>query len=704
MVAGHLAVCLLSLAAAGLAADPIDWVNIDYVVSKGKSNSDTANARSSIASRAASAAQKSPWTIETNGINPPSGDPRDYLSWAPYHWPDCNWCSKGSTHYVSPNNTSDGQDSDTGSPDDSGDYPDDSPDDDMDYPGYPDDSSSQASADSADTEDLKSEIAAVNFIARPPSKRDSFPTAPKAPHRMRRIHRLNALASRECTGTDDQPGVEDSVQSSSPTLSVQPTGDPSASMADIPSLPTDPPIPDVPRATGLFPTTTTANKVAGTQAPAEAPAKTQQGKSNCTPSPTKSLAPSATWTTCPYVVRDGKVNPDTDIMKGPDAAQGMSQSVIYNAVAYALQKTSSYSQSVASAIDAFFLSSTTGMHPNINFGQLVRGPGKDHLVGTFTGILDLRGMVKVSNAIQLMRASKAPDWTSARDTAMINWMKSYVSWLQTSNIGKSTASKANNHLTFYISQLAAVKMALGDNKGAANTLQKYFNNQFLDQIAQSGEQPFESVRTRPFHYRCFNLEAMIANAKMGDQLGLNLWVSKSKYGATIQTAVDYMMRLDPNSEEIDELFPHVAATAAAYGDPSGKYAFFLQKKNPNYKSNPFYFYDQTAALSNSPAGKTKRSDDYGELTDSSSIPAASSSTSASIPETSSSESVPTAESNSTTTAEGSAAAMASSPMPFECPAVFKDTTEVELEDGLFVTCDQLKPFYEIALPVDTATV
>jgi hypothetical protein len=148
------------------------------------------------------------------------------------------------------------------------------------------------------------------------------------------------------------------------------------------------------------------------------------------------------WTTCPYIVRDGKVNPDTDMLVGPDAAQSMSQSVLYNALAYAFQKSSINSQSVTKAIDAFFLSSTTGMHPNVNYGQLVRGPGKEHQIGTFTGILDLRGMVKVVNGLQLMRGAKSPDWTSSREQAMTNWMKSYMSWLETSDIGKSTASKA----------------------------------------------------------------------------------------------------------------------------------------------------------------------------------------------------------------------------------------------------------------------
>lgn len=47
--------------------------------------------------------------------------------------------------------------------------------------------------------------------------------------------------------------------------------------------------------------------------------------------------------------------------------------------------------------------------------------------------------------------------------------------------------------------------------GARAVLQSYFANQFQEQIIASGEQPLEAVRTRPFHYRCFNLEAIIVS-------------------------------------------------------------------------------------------------------------------------------------------------------------------------------------------------
>lgn len=91
----------------------------------------------------------------------------------------------------------------------------------------------------------------------------------------------------------------------------------------------------------------------------------------------------------------------------------------------------------------------------------------------------------------------------------------------------------SNHGSFYPNQIAALKILSGDIVGAKTVLQSYFDNQFQDQIVASGEQvsltrhsfssawvltrsskPLEAVRTRPFHYRCFNLEAMIVSIEM----------------------------------------------------------------------------------------------------------------------------------------------------------------------------------------------
>lgn len=137
-------------------------------------------------------------------------------------------------------------------------------------------------------------------------------------------------------------------------------------------------------------------------------------------------------------MRDGQLNPDVHTLNGPDAVNGASQSVLYKAIAYDLQKSLTNSRNIASFIDMLFLSPSTKMNPNVNYGQVFRGPGTAGQCGTFTGILDLRGTVKIVNAI-LLKAT--PNWTNARDQAVGDWMSKDVAWLQDSDIGKSGASR-----------------------------------------------------------------------------------------------------------------------------------------------------------------------------------------------------------------------------------------------------------------------
>ncbi|KII93265.1 hypothetical protein PLICRDRAFT_171044 [Plicaturopsis crispa FD-325 SS-3] len=615
---------IISLAALAVSigpaiADPTDWVNVQYAVgSKASVNQAmTSSARTSIINAAASTAKKGPWSVtNAKGYTAPSGDLHDYLSWAPYHWPNCNWCPRGKNHLAS---------NSTGIDDGDGTGPDDDPD-----------------ADDGDSEPVDMDTG----------------DAPGLDARKR------ALDSRDDLAAPDAPSVPIPVDDVFPAVPI----------AGLPPVPTG--LPDIP----VDDPVQTTEQIAHTGTAPQAAAKTT-GRSSCTPSPTKSLAPSATWTTCPYIARDGKVNPDVRNLNGAGAINDAAQSILYNAVTYSIQQTAAASKNAASFIDAFFLASATRMNPNMNFGQLIRGPGADGQMGTFTGILDLRGIVKIANAILLLKASKSPDWTAARDSGMAAWTKAYSGWLQTSDIGKRTASRPNNHLTFYVAQLSALKVLIGDNAGSSSAVQGFFSDAYLDQVAKSGEQPFEAVRTRPYHYRCFNLEALITNAKIGDQLGLNLWASKSKYGATIQTALDYTMALNPKGEDVAEILPHVASIAAAYGDPTGKYAAFLKKNQPGYQSKSYWYYDQTTAYQSSPAfqsAKKSRSVEWAR-DDATATP-----------------------SNATLPAAGAAAPDAAD-IPFQCPGVFDKDKEVEISDGVFVTCDQLKPFYEIAgMPVDSS--
>lgn len=104
---------------------------------------------------------------------------------------------------------------------------------------------------------------------------------------------------------------------------------------------------------------------------------------------------------------------------------------------------------------------------------------------------------------------------------------------------------------------------------------------------------------------------MITAAKLADNLSLNMWSAKTSKGATIQDALDYTMTLDPGEEDVTELAPWVAAVAAAYGDPAGKYEKWLRNKEntgDEGKVQSWRFYNDVYAFYSSPArGNTKSS-------------------------------------------------------------------------------------------------
>ena len=190
------------------------------------------------------------------------------------HWPDCNWCSKGSTHFVSPNSTDpDSGDSDDTDDSDGSGYPD--------NPGYPADSDGN-STDVSDTEDLRAETVNVNFFVHNTDPfRPRVDVAFGSHRRMRRVYRPSMHGSSPNAPRSNHVRRQFPMPNQPATALPIPTALPTA----MPQGPTAAPLP--------LSSSTTSNRVVGTQAPAEAPAKAKPKNASCTPSPTKSLAPSA---------------------------------------------------------------------------------------------------------------------------------------------------------------------------------------------------------------------------------------------------------------------------------------------------------------------------------------------------------------------------------------------------------------------------
>ncbi|KAH9947891.1 chondroitin AC/alginate lyase [Amylocystis lapponica] len=300
------------------------------------------------------------------------------------------------------------------------------------------------------------------------------------------------------------------------------------------------------------------------------------------------ITPEEVWTMCPFVTKDGLFNPDARLVNDVGSFSAMADAVLYNSLAWVLDGSSRYSENAVLFLRTWFLDTNTAMAPHLNYAQMKRGP--DGQNGSHTGVLDLKCMTKIASGVLVLRLGNASIWTPDLDRRLIRWAREYIGWLQESPIAILESEAVNNHGSFYYNQLAALQILVGDNIGARQTIMRYFDTLFVNQTAANGDQPLESARTRPYHYRAYNLAAMITNAKLGSYLGCDVWNNTSGSGATVQTALDYAMTLPAGNETASELYPSIVAVASIYGDPHGKYASFMEQVDPGRVMRDSHFF------------------------------------------------------------------------------------------------------------------
>lgn len=457
-----------------------DWISPYFVLTYHHSRcaDEAQEAVGSILRNASKTAHREPWTVMHNGTLSPDGNPRSYVSWAPYWWPSC--CQD-----VETSNNAGGVD--------------------------PDQSSDELKKrqTSSKGKDLK--------------KRDQ------------------AL----------------SQQTSQVSSSLPPAGEMSLKASS-------------------------------------------QSLDNCAPEGSQS-DPTLIYKNCVYIRRDGVRNPDDDLLPCRETWIEISKAVLSNALAYGLTRDETFAQKAVTFIRTFFLDPRTGVLPNINYGQIIRGPPgasngqNDWSKGTFRGLIEWRHILNIVNSIVMIRACGSKSWSTLDAAQMSKWASDYLHWLETSDIALQTRDNKNNMASFYYNQVISLYIVLGKTEQASTQANEYFTNSFMGQIDQQGNQPLESTRTRSFHYLTFGLEAMMANAKLADNLGLNMWCAKTLKNTTIQDAVDYILNLANNNfingnsdtevNDYSDFAAHVATTLTAYGDrPDGRYQKYLS--NPQLTGDP----------------------------------------------------------------------------------------------------------------------
>ncbi|WVQ72570.1 hypothetical protein IAR50_002128 [Cryptococcus sp. DSM 104548] len=299
------------------------------------------------------------------------------------------------------------------------------------------------------------------------------------------------------------------------------------------------------------------------------------------------------WDQCTYVTIDGQINPDTELVHDSDALQNMSNSIYLSALAYLHTGDSKYASHINTALDTFFVNDATAMNPNLNYAQVIRGPGDQ--LGRHTGVLDMACMAKIASGVSVMRELAPAEWSQTTDDGLATWATSQLEWLTTNELGIGEKNATNNHGTFYVNQACALHLILNDTQSCIDALNEFYTTgPFPNQIDANGDQPLESARTRPYHYRAYNLMALVTNAQLGDFVGLSPsgWERTTASNATLVDALNFAMQQNYTTSnettQVKMLNPVIAAVAAKFGDDDGTYANFLKNTDPYFPGQPYF--------------------------------------------------------------------------------------------------------------------
>ncbi len=236
----------------------------------------------------------------------------------------------------------------------------------------------------------------------------------------------------------------------------------------------------------------------------------------------------------PYIRKDGVSNPNR-FLGNKNSLNAMADAVFtLGAAAYLLDEPR-YAQRAVRDIRAWFLDPKTRMNPNLEFAQAIRGVDE----GRAAGVLDGRVFIRAIQGMDFLAQTGA--WDPKEQAATRKWFEEYLHWLTHSQNAEDEKTSGNNHASWWAAQVAAVASFV-ENRPAAQLAFTYFRDHiFPRQIRADGSAPREEARTRSLSYSAFNLEAFTMICRIAQVQGTELWTVRAKNGATLATAIDYLL-------------------------------------------------------------------------------------------------------------------------------------------------------------------
>jgi len=234
-----------------------------------------------------------------------------------------------------------------------------------------------------------------------------------------------------------------------------------------------------------------------------------------------------------YIRKDGQTNPENFVAHRL-AMIRLSQIVGMQTSAYLLTGDNKFAEATLKHLEAWFVNSETRMNSSLNYVQAIKG----RVTGRGIGIIDAIHLVEVARSIEILENNNAIPQKSL--TEIKNWFGEFVTWLTTHQYGIDEMNAKNNHGTCWVMQVGAFAR-LTENTEVLELCRNRFKTILLpNQMGEDGSFPLEVVRTKPYGYSLFNLDAFMTCAEILSVENDNLYEFSTPDGKNMKLGAEFL--------------------------------------------------------------------------------------------------------------------------------------------------------------------
>ncbi|MBT3382236.1 MAG: alginate lyase family protein [Prolixibacteraceae bacterium] len=234
-----------------------------------------------------------------------------------------------------------------------------------------------------------------------------------------------------------------------------------------------------------------------------------------------------------YIRKDGQTNPENFVAHRL-AMIRLSQIVGIQTSAYLLTGDNKFVEATQKHLEAWFVNPETRMNPSLLYVQAIKG----RVTGRGIGIIDAIHLVEVARSIEILEKNSVLPVESIIDIK--NWFSEFVHWLTTHQYGIDEMNTKNNHATCWVMQVGAFAR-LTENTEVLELCRNRFKTILLpNQMGEDGSFPLEVVRTKPYGYSLFNIDAFMTCAEILSDENNNLYEFSTFDGKNMKLGAEFL--------------------------------------------------------------------------------------------------------------------------------------------------------------------